>query len=395
LPPQGDAMQNFNFFFPTTLKSGYGLAKQAGELLKPYVEKKLLVVTDKGLVDSGALTGFFTSLDQAGLKYDIYQDVQPNPSSTVIDDAVAFLKNSECDAIIGIGGGSSIDAAKAVAAMATNPGSILDYEGYDRLINDPMPLFAIPTTSGTGSECTASTVVTNPKNSFKTAIISPRLFPKLAILDAELTMKLPPAITASTGMDALTHAIESYVSKLANPISRALAIEAIKMITQNIKKAYFVGSDVAARENMLVASFLAGVAFSLSKLGNVHAISHTFGGIFNVPHGVANAALLPYVLKFNMDACPDLFKDIAVAMGENVDGLDDYSAGSKAIEAVVKLNAAINIPANVQELGVTLDKLPQMVEDSMRSGNVLVNPRLTKASDIKQIITDAYHGHLA
>lgn len=387
-------MQNFNFFFPTTIKSGYGLAKRAGEILKPYVEKKLLVVTDKGLLDSGTLNGFFNSLEQAGLEYELYQDVQPNPSSTVIDDAVVFLKNSDCDAIIGIGGGSSIDAAKAVAVMATNPGSILDYEGFDQLVNDPMPLFAIPTTAGTGSECTASTVVTNPNNHFKTAIISPRLFPKIAILDAELTMQLPPAITASTGMDALTHAIESYVSKLANPISRALAIEAIKMISQNIKKAYFVGSDVAARENMLVASFLAGVAFSLSKLGNVHAISHTFGGIFNVPHGVANAALLPYVLKFNMDACPDLFKEIAVAMGENVDGLDEICAGRKAIDAVVKLNAAINIPSNVEELGVKLDKLPKMIEDSMRSGNVLVNPRLTKDSDIKQIITDAYHGHL-
>ncbi|WP_114413753.1 iron-containing alcohol dehydrogenase [Marinomonas foliarum] len=387
-------MQNFNFFFPTTLKSGYGLAKQAGELLKPFVKEKLLVVTDKGLLDSGTLNGFFESLDVAGLKYDLYQDVQPNPSSTVIDDAVAFLKSSNCDAIIGIGGGSSIDAAKAVAAMATNPGSILDYEGFDKLINDPMPLFAIPTTSGTGSECTASTVVTNPENHFKTAIISPRLFPKIAILDAELTMKLPPAITASTGMDALTHAIESYVSKMANPISRALAIEAIKMISQNITKSYFVGSDVSARENMLVASFLAGVAFSLSKLGNVHAISHTFGGIFNIPHGVANAALLPYVLKFNMPACPGLFKEIAVAMGENVDGLDDHSAGCKAIDAVVRLNTAMDVPANVKELGVELGKLPQMVQDSMRSGNVLINPRLTKASDIEQIITDAYHGNL-
>lgn len=388
-------MHNFNFFFPTTLKSGYGLAKQAGELLKPHVKEKLLVVTDKGLLDSGTLNAFFESLDQAGLKYDLYQDVEPNPSSTVIDNAVAFLKQSNCDAIIGVGGGSSIDAAKAVAAMATNPGSILDYEGFDKLINDPIPLFAIPTTSGTGSECTASTVVTNPQNHFKTAIISPRLFPKIAILDAELTMNLPPAITASTGMDALTHAIESYVSKLANPISRALAIEAIKMIAQNIKKAYFVGSDVAARENMLVASFLAGVAFSLSKLGNVHAISHTFGGIFNVPHGVANAALLPYVLKFNMDACPELFKEIAIAMGENVDGLDVNSAGNKAIEAVINLNVAINIPSNVEALGVKLDQLPQMIEDSMRSGNVLVNPRLTKPSDIEQIITNAFHGNLA
>lgn len=388
-------MSDFNFSFPTTLKSGFGIAKKSGEILKPYVKNKLLVVTDNGLSSSGVLEGFFHSLDEAGIPYDVYQDVQPNPSSIVIAEAVEYLKKSECDAIIGVGGGSSIDAAKAVAAMATNPGSILDYEGLDRLIHDPLPLFAIPTTSGTGSECTASTVVTNPENHFKTAIISPRLLPKIAILDAELTMLLPPAITASTGMDALTHAIESYVSKQANPVSRALALEAIKMISGNIKKAYFVGSDVVAREQMLTASFMAGVAFSLSRLGNVHAISHTFGGIFNIPHGVANAALLPYVLKFNMDACPELFKDIAIAMGESVDGLNDYDAGSKAIDAVVKLNAAIHIPANVQALGVKLEQLPQMVEDSMKSGNVLVNPRLTKATDIEQIIKNAYHGHLA
>jgi len=364
-------------------------------LLKPYVQERLMIVTDRGLVDSGTLTAFFDSLATAGIEYSLYQDVEPNPSSSVIDDAVAYLKDSDCDAIVGIGGGSSIDAAKAVAAMATNPGSILDYEGYDRLINDPLPLFAIPTTSGTGSECTASTVVTNPANSFKTAIISPRLFPKVAILDAELTMNLPPAITASTGMDALTHAIESYVSKQANPISRSLAIEAIRMIGSNLRNVYFVGTNAEARENMLVASFLAGLAFSQSKLGNVHAISHTFSGIFNIPHGVANAALLPFVVKYNIDACPGLFKDIAVALGEDVDGLDESSAGRKAIDAIVKLNSAINIPANVKDLGVKLEKLSQMVEDSMRSGNVLVNPRLTRASDIAQIINNAYHGHLS
>ncbi|PSJ45831.1 iron-containing alcohol dehydrogenase [Zobellella taiwanensis] len=387
-------MQNFNFYFPTTLKSGFGLIKQSGNLLKPYVQEKLLVVTDQGLIDAGALNGFFASLEQAGVNYHVYQDVQPNPAVEVIEDAVAVLKRTGCDAIVGVGGGSSIDTAKAVAAMATNPGSILDYEGYDRLVNAPMPLFAIPTTSGTGSECTASTVVTNPANKFKTAIISPLLFPKLAILDAELTLKLPPAITASTGMDALTHAIESYVSKQANPISRALAIQAIIMIAQNLKKAYFVGTDAEARDNMLVASFLAGLAFSQSKLGNVHAISHTFGGIFNIPHGVANAALLPYVVKFNLPACPGLFRDIAVAMGENVDGLDEKAAGSKVIDAIFRLNQAIDIPLNVQELGVDLAMLPQMVEDSMRSGNVLVNPRLTRAADIERIITDAYHGKL-
>ncbi|MDT4830768.1 1,3-propanediol dehydrogenase [compost metagenome] len=385
-------MNQFQFFFPTLLKSGNGLARKAGQLLKPYLREKLLVITDEGLIRSGVLEGFFQSLADAEIAFEVFSGVEPNPSTEVLDQAVDFLKARGCDAVIGVGGGSSIDTAKGVAAMATNSGSILDYEGYDRLPNAPLPIFAIPTTSGTGSECTTSTVFTNRKTLFKTVIISPMLFPKLAILDAEMTWKLPPAITAATGMDALTHAIESYVSKQANPISQALAIQAIRLISSGLRKSYFVGNDAQAREDMLLGSFLAGVAFSQSKLGNVHAISHTFGGVFNIPHGIANATLLPYVIAFNLPACPDRFRDIAIAMGQDVAGLDELGAARKVMDFVVELNAALGIPDNIKDLGVDLDFLPQMVSDSMRSGNVLVNPRLTTASDIETIITNAYHG---
>lgn len=385
-------MNHFQFFFPTLLKSGNGLARKAGELLKPYLREKLLVITDEGLIKSGVIEGFFQSLTDAQIPFEVFSGVEPNPSTEVLDQAVAFLRASGCDAVIGVGGGSSIDTAKGVAAMATNPGNILDYEGYDRLPNAPLPIFAIPTTSGTGSECTASTVFTNKQTLFKTVIVSPRLFPKLAILDAELTWKLPAAITAATGMDALTHAIESFVSRQANPISQALAIQAIRLIGANLRKAYFVGSDAEARENMLLGSFLAGVAFSQSKLGNVHAISHTFGGVFNIPHGIANATLLPYVIGFNLPACPELFREIAIALEQDVTGLDDLAAARKVVDFIVELNAALGIPDNIKELGVNLDLLPRMVSDSMRSGNVLVNPRLTTAADVETIITQAYHG---
>ncbi|AYF86853.1 MULTISPECIES: iron-containing alcohol dehydrogenase [unclassified Pseudomonas] len=385
-------MNHFQFYFPTILKSGNGLAHKAGQLLKPYLREKLLVITDEGLIKSGVLEGFFQSLVDAQIPYEVFSGVEPNPSTEVLDQAVAFLRENGCDAVIGVGGGSSIDTAKGVAAMATNSGNILDYEGYDRLPNVPLPIFAIPTTSGTGSECTASTVFTNKQTLFKTVIISPLLFPKLAILDAELTWKLPPAITAATGMDALTHAIESYVSKQANPVSQALAIQAIRMISSSLRKAYFVGNDSEARESMLLGSFLAGVAFAQSKLGNVHAISHTFGGVFNIPHGIANATLLPYVIGFNLPACPEKFRDIAIAMGQDTSGLDDLAAARKVVDFVVELNAALGIPDNIKDLGVNLDFLPQMISDSMRSGNVLVNPRLTTAADIESIITRAYHG---
>ncbi|MEC3765521.1 MULTISPECIES: iron-containing alcohol dehydrogenase [Cupriavidus] len=387
-------MVPFQYFFPTTLKFGNGLANRAGELLKPLFRGKLLVVTDEGLIKSGVLEGFFASLSTADVAYDVFSGVEANPSTTVLERAVAFLKDHACTAVIGVGGGSSIDTAKGVAAMATNAGTILDYEGYDRIPNAPLPIFAIPTTSGTGSECTASTVFTNKETLFKTVIISPRLFPQLAILDAELTLKLPPAITAATGMDALTHAIESYVSKQANPVSQALALGAVRLIGRSLRKAYYVGSDLAAREDMLLGSFLAGVAFSQSKLGNVHAISHTMGGVFNIAHGIANAALLPYVIAFNGPACPERYRDIADALGAEVAGVDAETAARRLVAQIVELNRALGIPSNIRELGVDLEHLPQMVADSMRSGNVLVNPRLTTAGDIERIILAAHAGNL-
>ncbi len=387
-------MSQFQFHFPTIAKCGAGLADQAGALLKPYLDGPLLVVTDQGLIDAGILAAFFASLEQADIDYQLFSAVEANPSTDVLDAAVALLKQRGCTAVVGVGGGSSIDTAKGVAAMATNPGNMLDYEGYDKLTQAPLPIFAIPTTSGTGSECTASTVFTNKRTLFKTVIVSPRLFPRLAILDPALTLKLPAAITAATGMDALTHAIESYVSRQANPISQAMALQAIRMIAGSLEKSCFVGTDMAAREQMLLGSFLAGVAFSQSRLGNVHAISHTFGGVFNIPHGIANAALLPYVIKFNLPACPERFRDIAIALGADVTGLSIDQAAARTVDAVVALNRAIGIPATIRELGVDLEYLPQMVSDSMRSGNVLVNPRLTTARDVERLITDAFHGTL-
>ena len=387
-------MNAFQYFFPTTLKFDNGLANQAGALLKPLFSGRLLVVTDEGLLKSGVLEGFFASLKAADLGYDVFSGVEANPSTTVLERALNFLKDHGCTAVIGVGGGSSIDTAKGVAAMATNEGTILDYEGYDKIPNAPLPIFAIPTTSGTGSECTASTVFTNKETLFKTVIVSPKIFPQLAILDAELTLKLPASITAATGMDALTHAIESYVSKQANPVSQSLALGAVRLIGRSLRKAFYVGADVAAREDMLLGSFLAGVAFSQSKLGNVHAISHTMGGVFNIPHGIANAALLPYVVAFNVPACPERFRDIAEALGLDVAGVDAEAAARRLVGAIVELNSALAIPSNIRELGVDLDHLQQMVADSMRSGNVLVNPRLTTARDVEAIIVAAHAGRL-
>ncbi|MGE7903373.1 iron-containing alcohol dehydrogenase [Peribacillus sp. NPDC094092] len=383
---------DFSFSIPTRVEFGSGICSRIGEILKPYVKQKVLVVSDYGVKQAGILKKVEESLKHYKISYEVFDKVEANPSTQILAQGIEFLEMHQCDSVLGVGGGSSIDTAKGIAAMATNPGSILDYEGIDKIKNQPLPILAIPTTSGTGAEVTASTVFTNKDTLFKTVIMSKYLFPKVAILDPLLTITLPSSITAATGMDALTHAIESYTSKNSNFVSKSLAIEAIKLIGESLLNTYYVGTDVNSRGKMLVASMLAGMAFSQSRLGNVHAISHTFGGIFNIPHGIANATLLPYVMEFNVLACPNEMKDIAIALGADTSELTLEKAAEQAITEVIKINKAIGIPNTIKELGVDLELLQRMVDDSMRSPNTISNPRITTADDIKQIIESAYHG---
>ncbi|PFP24896.1 alcohol dehydrogenase [Bacillus sp. AFS073361] len=385
---------SYKYFMPTRVEVGNGISERTGEFIKELGATRVLIVTDKGVRAAKLLEGIEKSLLAVNMDYDLYDEVEPNPSAETIHRGTQKLKDYKSDAVLAVGGGSSIDTAKGIAAMATNPGHILEYEGVGKIKRPPLPIIAIPTTAGTGSETTNSTIVTNRETHFKLAVLSPMLFPTLAILDPTLTLNLPQEITAATGMDALTHAIESYTSKAASPVSQGFAMQAIKMIGENLTKSYFVGTDIESREKMLVASMMAGVAFSQSRLGNVHAISHTFGGVFNIPHGIANAALLPFVMKFNLPACADKYKDIAIALGKDVRGLSIQEAAGKAIESVIEMNQAMKIPLNIKELGVSLEYLSKLVEDSMRSGNVLINPRLTRPADIKQIIENAYYGNL-
>ncbi|WP_117017305.1 iron-containing alcohol dehydrogenase [Aeribacillus pallidus] len=388
------SLMPYTYFMPTRVECGNGISEKTGEMIKELGVKNVLIVTDKGVRAANLLEGIEKSLHAANVNYEIYDEVEPNPSDETIHKGTEYLKQYQNDAVLAVGGGSSIDTAKGIAVMAKNPGHIFDYEGVGKIAIPPLPIAAIPTTAGTGSEVTASTVVTNKETLFKLAVISPYLYPKLAILDPALTLNLPQEITAATGMDALTHAIESYTSKAANPVSQALAIHAVKMIGENLTKAYFVGTDIKSRENMLVASMIAGIAFAQSRLGNVHAISHTFGGVFNIPHGIANAVLLPFVMKFNLPACPEKFKDIASALGKDVTGLSTIEAAEEAINAVIEMNRTMKIPLNIKDLGVSKELIPKLVEDSMRSGNVHVNPRLTRPADIQLIIERAYDGIL-
>ena len=380
------------FFIPAVNIMGIDCLDEAMTAIRNYGFRKALIVTDAGLAKAGVASMIAEKLALQDIDSVIYDGAKPNPNVENVEKGLALLQESACDFVVSLGGGSPHDCAKGIALCATNGGHIGDYEGVDQSAKPQLPLVAINTTAGTASEMTRFCIITDETRHVKMAIVDRNVTPLLSVNDPALMVGMPKGLTAATGMDALTHAIESYVSKQANPISQALALQAIKMICTHLPKAFFTGSDLHAREQMLLASFLAGVAFAQSKLGNVHAISHTFGGVFNIPHGIANATLLPYVIDFNLAACPELFRDIALAMGENVDGLNVHQAGHKVAEHVMALNQAIGIPATIKALGVDPDYMPPMARDSMRSGNVLVNPRLTNAADIERIISNAWHG---
>ncbi|MBM7610060.1 alcohol dehydrogenase [Lysinibacillus composti] len=385
---------SYQLYMPTKVISKIGASEEVGEILLAHGYKTILLVTDKGIVNSGLLENIVQSLNNGNIEYKIFSDVEPNPKSATITKIIDQYKDFNIDAVLAIGGGSSIDTAKAVAVMLKNEGNILDYEGVEKIPNEGVPLVAIPTTAGTGSEVTASTIITDENSLFKVAVISSKIFPKLAILDAQLTLNCPRHITSSTGMDALTHAIESYLSKQKNPVSNAIALHAIKLIEENINRAYYYGSDIHSREKMLEASMLAGYAFSQTRLGNVHAISQAFGGLFDIPHGVANATILPYIMEYNLPAAVDEYVEISKALNVYDPHLSAKENAEKVVKKIKEMNKELEIPMYTKELGVNLDHIDQIIKDSMRSGNILVNPRLTTAKDIEYLVRLSYDGEV-
>lgn len=365
----------FEFAMNSSLTMGPGAVSRTGEILKSFGTKVVLIVTDKGIVNSGLLDKIYPSLENAGVEYHVFDGVVGNPRIETVDDGLRMYRDSKCDGLLALGGGSSIDTAKAIGIMATNDGSIADYEGFFKIKNQLPVLLAIPTTYGTGSEVTNAAVITNVEKKYKMLLLDDKMTPKKAILDPLLLVDLPPAIAASTGMDALTHAIESYISNAAEPITDALNIYAIKMIAENLLPAMSTNWNVEATANMLYASTITGFAFSNTALGMVHSMAHTLGGAIDLPHGVANAILLPFVMEFNMAACPDKFVDIARAMGESVDGLSLIDAALKAVEAVRKLSRQLGIPQTLSEVNVDPETIDYMAEYAVKDGNTGFNPR--------------------
>ena len=374
----------FDWSEPETIQ-GPGAVKKLPEFIKNKGLKNVLIVTDKGLMGLHLLDGLFEKMDEAGVKYVVYDGVQPNPSIENIEEARSLYINNNCDGVVAFGGGSPMDCAKAAAARVTNPKtSVRKMRGVLKIRHKLPPFFAVPTTAGTGSEVTLAAVVTDESTHEKNAINDPKLRPKYAVLDPELTVGLPPHITSTTGMDALTHAVEAYIGRSNTKSTEMYAEKAVKMIFDNIETAYTDGKNIEARDNMLKASFYAGMAFTRAYVGYVHAIGHNLGGMYHVPHGLAMAVILPHVLEYYGESAYKRLAKLAVVSGVKTDGTDAEKAQA-FIEAIKTLNKNMNIPDGFEQ--IQEKDLSLLVERALKEGNPLYPvPKIMDKADCEKVI---------
>lgn len=368
---------------------GPGARKVLPEVVERLGKKKALVVTDKGLVKFGVAGMVTEVLDNAGIAYEVFSDVKPNPTVTNVKDGIEAFRNAGADFIIAIGGGSSMDTAKGIGIVINNPefSDIVSLEGCAPTKNKSVPIVALPTTAGTAAETTINYVIIDEDKKKKMVCVDSNDIPAVAIIDAELMYSLPKSLTAATGMDALTHAIEGYITKGAWDMSDMFEIEAIRMIHRNLQKAVDEPSNADARNGMAVAQYIAGMAFSNVGLGLVHGMAHPMGSLFDVPHGVANALLLPTVMEFNMPACMDKYPRIAEAMGVDITGMTPEEASQAAVEAVRQLALNVGIPQHLSELGITAADIPALAEQAIADVCTPGNPREVTLEEIKALYT--------
>lgn len=373
------------FFIPSVNILGQGSVEEAVKDIKALGFKRALIVTDKPLVSIGLVAKVADKLQTENIAVSIFDGVQPNPTTANVEAGLTILNNDGCDFIVSLGGGSPHDCAKGIALVATNGGNIKDYEGVDMSAKPQLPLVAINTTAGTASEMTRFCIITDEARHIKMAIVDKNTTPILSVNDPELMLDKPKSLTAATGMDALTHAVEAYVSIAANPITDACAIKAIELIKANLVNAVKDGQNIEAREQMAYAQFLAGMAFNNASLGYVHAMAHQLGGFYDLPHGVCNAILLPHVQQYNAQVVPQRLADIAVAMGENINGLSAELAAGAAIEAIKSLSVAVDIPPTLTELGVKAEDIPTLAENALKDACGFTNPKQASLEEISQI----------
>ncbi|HIU64133.1 MAG TPA: iron-containing alcohol dehydrogenase [Candidatus Avacidaminococcus intestinavium] len=381
------------YFLPTRNVFGEGAVQESGELLKSLKAKKAMIVTDAFLATTDMVPMLQEIIKASGIDVVVFAGAEPNPTDKNVEDGVAFYQSHNCDSLISLGGGSSHDCAKGIGLIVSNGGKIADYEGVDKSDNEMVPLMAINTTAGTASEITRFCIITDTSRKVKMAIVDWKVTPKIAINDPVLMKGMPVGLTAATGMDAMTHAIEAYVSTAANVLTDSAALMAVKMIYQYLPKAVANGDYMKARDKMAFAQYLAGIAFNNASLGYVHAMAHQLGGYYNLPHGICNAILLPYVEEFNLIGNLNRFRDLAEMMGENITGLSTDEAANKAIQAIHRLNKQLGIPANLKELGVKPEDFEMMAINAMQDVCSVTNPRKATKEQIIEIYRCAYEGH--
>jgi alcohol dehydrogenase class IV len=348
-----------------------------------------LIVTDAILVQSGTVDLALAQL--GGRRYGVFDQVKPEPEISIVEDCTRAYREGAHDGLIGVGGGSAIDIAKGVAAFAGHEGSLGELFGVDQVKRKGPPLIAIPTTAGTGSEVTNVAIFSDKQAQLKKGIVSDYLLPDVALVSPLMTLTCPRSVTAASGVDALVHAIEAYLSVNASPITDAIALGAIKLIVKALPKAYANPSSLQAREDMATASLMAGMAFGNAGVGAVHALAYPLGGRFNIAHGVSNALLLPYVMEWNKLACVERMRDIAEAMGVRVAHLSDKDAADLAVKAMADLCAAVEIPTGLRSFNVPEDAIPAMAEEASKIERLMRNnPRTLTAVDIEKIYRAAY-----
>ena len=383
------ADQTNGFYIPCVSLFGPGCAKEIGTKAQNLGAKKALIVTDAGLFKFGVADTIAAYLKDSGVDSHIFPGAEPNPTDKNVHSGVDAYNDNHCDFIVSLGGGSSHDCAKGIGLVTAGGGHIRDYEGIDKSKVPMTPLIAVNTTAGTASEMTRFCIITNTDTHVKMAIVDWRCTPLIAIDDPKLMVAKPASLTAATGMDALTHAVEAYVSTAANPITDACAEKAISMISEWLSPAVANGENLEARDAMSYAQYLAGMAFNNASLGYVHAMAHQLGGFYNLPHGVCNAVLLPHVCEFNLIACPERYARIAELRGVQTQGLTKNQAARAAIEAIRELSKSIGIPSGLNELGVKTEDLAVMAENAQKDACMLTNPRKATHAQVVDIFKAA------
>ena len=381
-------MEEFSFSVPQNIVAGRKTIEKLPEIAAKLGGKKAFIISGPHLNKIGAVAACEALLKKAGIESAAFTDCEGNPSVETVEKATAMFQESGADFIVAYGGGSPMDVAKAVGVVAKYGGSITDYEGAHKVPGDIIPLIAIPTTAGTGSEVTAFSVITDHSRQYKLTVFSYKILPTYAILDADLITTVPAGVAAACGMDALIHALEAYISTAASPFSDAMAEKAMELIGGHIRRYVANRGDLEAAQAMLVGSLFAGIAFSFARLGNVHAMSHPVSAHFNVAHGVANAILLPTIVDYNALADHGKYRKIYNYIAEIPLGEDEFESFMLADE-IRDLNDILGIPATLGEVGVKAEAIPAMAADAMKSGNIAVNPRSSKLEDIEMLYRKA------